>query len=90
MVINFLKEQILSKFGVSKTIISNGGSHFCTKVFDNLIRKIISHIKYLYDNLSYFDLQRLAILTCLCFMVYCMAYKTPLIMSPYQIVYEKD
>ena len=37
VVLRFLKENIFSTFGVPKTIISNGGSHFCNKPFENLL-----------------------------------------------------
>ena len=43
-VIKFLKENILSRFGIPRTIISDGGLHFCNKVFENLMKKYsISH-----------------------------------------------
>ena len=39
VVLKFLKKNIFSKFGVPKVIISNGGSHFCNKPFENLLAK---------------------------------------------------
>ena len=39
VVLKFLKEKIFSRFGVPKAIISNGGSHFCNKFFENLLAK---------------------------------------------------
>ena len=39
VVLKFLMENIFSKFGVPKVIISNGGSHFCNKPFENLLNK---------------------------------------------------
>ena len=39
VVLKFLKENIFSRFGVSKAIISDGGSHFYNKPFKNLLTK---------------------------------------------------
>ena len=38
-VLKFLKENIFSRFGLPKAIISDGGSHFCNKPFENLLSK---------------------------------------------------
>ena len=37
VVLKFLKENIFSRFRVPKAIISDGGSHFCNKPFENLL-----------------------------------------------------
>ena len=39
IVIHFLKENILSKFGIPQAIISDGGKHFCNKPFESLMKK---------------------------------------------------
>ena len=39
VVLKFLKENIFFRFGVSKAIISDGGSHFCNKSFETLLTK---------------------------------------------------
>ena len=39
VVLKFLKENILSRFWVPKSIISDGGSHFCNKPFESLLTK---------------------------------------------------
>ena len=39
VVSKFLKENIFSRFGVPNSIISDGGSHFCNKPFENLLSK---------------------------------------------------
>ena len=38
-VLKFLKENIFSRFGIPKAIISDGGSHLCNKPFENLLSK---------------------------------------------------
>ncbi|RVW86240.1 Retrovirus-related Pol polyprotein from transposon 297 [Vitis vinifera] len=37
--LKFLKENIFSRFGVPKAIISDGGTHFCNKPFETLLAK---------------------------------------------------
>ncbi|KAK9174916.1 hypothetical protein WN944_026920 [Citrus x changshan-huyou] len=39
IVIRFLKENLLSRFGIARAIISNGGKHFCNKPFESLMKK---------------------------------------------------
>ena len=39
VVLKFLKENIFSRFGVPKAIISDGGTHFCNKLFEILLAK---------------------------------------------------
>ncbi|KAL6340770.1 hypothetical protein AAG906_027963 [Vitis piasezkii] len=39
VVLKFLKENIFSRFGVPKAIISDGGTHFCNKLFETLLTK---------------------------------------------------
>ena len=39
VVLKFLKANIFSRFGAPKPIISDGGSHFCNKPFENLMAK---------------------------------------------------
>ena len=39
VVVKFLKEYILSRSGMPRAIISDGGSHFCNKPMGVLIRK---------------------------------------------------
>ena len=39
VVLKFLKENIFSRFRVPKAIISDGGTHFCNKLFEALLAK---------------------------------------------------
>ncbi|KAK9204947.1 hypothetical protein WN943_015212 [Citrus x changshan-huyou] len=39
IVIRFLKENILSRFGIPRAIISDGGKHFCNNPFESLMNK---------------------------------------------------
>ena len=44
VVIKFLRENIISRFGTSRAIISDNGSHFCNWAFEALMRSYsISH-----------------------------------------------
>jgi len=44
VVIKFLRENIISRFGAPRAIISDNGSHFCNRAFEALMRKYsISH-----------------------------------------------
>ncbi|KAH9750082.1 hypothetical protein KPL71_013739 [Citrus sinensis] len=38
-VVTFLRENILSRFGIPRAIISDGGKHFCNKSFESLMKK---------------------------------------------------
>ena len=37
--IKFLKENILSRFGIPRAMISDDGTHFCNKTFESLMKK---------------------------------------------------
>ena len=39
VVVKFLKKNIFTRFGTPRAIISDEGSHFCNKPFENLLAK---------------------------------------------------
>jgi hypothetical protein len=39
VVIQFLKDTIFARFGTPRAIISDGGKHFCNRVFEQLMKK---------------------------------------------------
>jgi len=39
IVVKFLKENIFTRFGTPRAIVSDGGSHFCNKVFAAVLKK---------------------------------------------------
>ena len=46
VVLKFLKEHIVSRFGMPRAIISDGGLHFCNRPFENLLKSMESHTKF--------------------------------------------
>ena len=43
IVVKFLKENIFSRFGTPRTIISDNGTHFCNRSFETLMKKILDN-----------------------------------------------
>ena len=39
VVAKFLHNHIFTRFGTPRALITNGGTHFCNKVFDSVLRK---------------------------------------------------
>jgi transposase InsO family protein len=39
VVVKFLKDTIFSRFGMPRAIISDGGTHFCNRIFEQLMKK---------------------------------------------------
>nr|XP_016435170.1 PREDICTED: uncharacterized protein LOC107761472 [Nicotiana tabacum] len=39
VVVEFLKKNIFTRFGTSRAIISDGGTHFCNRAFEKLLAK---------------------------------------------------
>jgi hypothetical protein len=43
VVVKFLKETIFARFGTPQAIISDGGKHFCNRIFEQLMKYFITH-----------------------------------------------
>ncbi|RVW85950.1 Retrovirus-related Pol polyprotein from transposon 17.6 [Vitis vinifera] len=90
VVLKFLKENIFSRFGVPKAIISDGGAHFCNKPFEALLSKYgVKHkvaTPYHPQTSGQVELANREIKNIL---MKVKAYKTILGMSPYRLVYGK-
>ena len=43
VVANFLRSHIFTRFGTPRALITDGGTHFCNKLIDNVLRKYGVH-----------------------------------------------